>query len=161
MASPVPPSVLAERYEILRELGRGGMATVYLARDLQRGGEVAVKILSPGLRRAWSIPACCSRNRPRPMPRWPLAIPRPPLFSSRRCSVSPSLSRNRSTGTSRSPVPASLRLRAEAAAALGDRSLAEADRSRLAALPSRPEVSSVVQLISVVGLDRRARPLLY
>jgi eukaryotic-like serine/threonine-protein kinase len=45
----VTPSVLAERYEILRELGRGGMATVYLARDLRQGGEVAVKILSPEL----------------------------------------------------------------------------------------------------------------
>ena len=37
--------VVAERYRIERELGRGGMATVYLAEDLRDGGQVAVKVL--------------------------------------------------------------------------------------------------------------------
>jgi serine/threonine-protein kinase len=37
--------VVGERYRIERELGRGGMATVYLADDLRDGGQVAVKIL--------------------------------------------------------------------------------------------------------------------
>jgi len=36
---------LAGRYDILRELGRGGAATVYLARDTRVGGLVAVKLL--------------------------------------------------------------------------------------------------------------------
>jgi serine/threonine-protein kinase len=40
---------LAGRYEIERELGRGGMATVYLARDIQHERPVALKILHPDL----------------------------------------------------------------------------------------------------------------
>jgi TolB-like protein len=42
-------SVLAERYAIDRELGRGGMATVYLAQDLKHGRPVAIKVLRPDL----------------------------------------------------------------------------------------------------------------
>ncbi len=41
--------VLAARYAIEREVGRGGMATVYLARDLQHDTRVAVKVLRPEL----------------------------------------------------------------------------------------------------------------
>ncbi len=37
--------VVGERYRIERELGRGGMATVYLAEDLREGEQVAVKVL--------------------------------------------------------------------------------------------------------------------
>ena len=37
--------LIAERYEIIRELGRGGAATVYLTRDIRVGGLVALKIL--------------------------------------------------------------------------------------------------------------------
>lgn len=36
---------LAGRYEIERELGRGGMATLYLAADLKHGRRVAIKVL--------------------------------------------------------------------------------------------------------------------
>jgi eukaryotic-like serine/threonine-protein kinase len=42
-------TVLAERYAVDRELGRGGMATVYLARDLKHGRLVAIKVLRPPL----------------------------------------------------------------------------------------------------------------
>ena len=38
-------AALADRYVLERELGRGGMATVYLARDLKHERSVAVKIL--------------------------------------------------------------------------------------------------------------------
>ena len=44
-----PEALLADRYLIERELGRGGMATVYLARDQHYGRHVALKILRPEL----------------------------------------------------------------------------------------------------------------
>jgi TolB-like protein/tetratricopeptide (TPR) repeat protein/tRNA A-37 threonylcarbamoyl transferase component Bud32 len=40
---------LADRYRIERELGRGGMATVYLAQDLKHDRRVALKLLHPEL----------------------------------------------------------------------------------------------------------------
>ncbi len=40
---------LAGRYAIERELGQGGMATVYLARDLRHARSVAIKVLQPEL----------------------------------------------------------------------------------------------------------------
>ena len=38
---------LADHYEIEREIGAGGMATVYLARDLRHDRQVALKVLRP------------------------------------------------------------------------------------------------------------------
>ena len=40
---------LADRYTLERELGRGGMATVYLAQDLRHDRPVALKVLHPEL----------------------------------------------------------------------------------------------------------------
>ncbi len=40
---------LADRYRIERELGMGGMATVYLAHDIKHDRKVAVKVLKPEL----------------------------------------------------------------------------------------------------------------
>lgn len=40
-------SALRERYTVLRELGRGGMATVYLAEDLKHNRQVAIKVMDP------------------------------------------------------------------------------------------------------------------
>jgi serine/threonine-protein kinase len=40
---------LGERYALEREIGAGGMATVYLARDLRHGRNVAIKVVRPEL----------------------------------------------------------------------------------------------------------------
>jgi serine/threonine-protein kinase len=40
---------LAGRYDIEREVGQGGMATVYLARDIRHNRRVALKVLHPDL----------------------------------------------------------------------------------------------------------------
>ena len=39
--------ILGNRYKLLRELGAGGMAWVYLAEDLLDNIQVAVKVLYP------------------------------------------------------------------------------------------------------------------
>ena len=38
-------SAIADRYGVERELGAGGIATVYLADDLKHGRSVAIKVL--------------------------------------------------------------------------------------------------------------------
>jgi eukaryotic-like serine/threonine-protein kinase len=42
-------TALADRYRLERELGQGGMATVYLAQDLKHDRRVAIKVLRPEL----------------------------------------------------------------------------------------------------------------
>ncbi len=42
-------SAVADRYRLERELGQGGMATVYLAEDLKHSRKVAIKVLHPEL----------------------------------------------------------------------------------------------------------------
>jgi hypothetical protein len=48
-ARPLAPGLRLDHYELVRELGRGGMALVWLAKDLELSRPVALKILRPGL----------------------------------------------------------------------------------------------------------------
>ena len=47
--APRLSAALADRYRVDRELGAGGMATVYLAHDLKHDRDVAIKVLHPDL----------------------------------------------------------------------------------------------------------------
>src|SRR5690242_11569598 len=51
MADPLArlAGALTDRYAVERQVGIGGMATVYLARDLKHDRQVAVKVLRPEL----------------------------------------------------------------------------------------------------------------
>ena len=48
-AESLLPDLLGDRYRVGRELGRGGMARVYLARDEKHGRDVAIKVIRPEL----------------------------------------------------------------------------------------------------------------
>ena len=56
---------LADRYRIERELGAGGMATVYLAHDLKHDRDVAIKVLHPDLAAALGPSGSSPRSAPR------------------------------------------------------------------------------------------------
>ena len=47
--TPIGPGTVFDGFRIERELGRGGMAIVYLARQLELNRAVALKVLRPGL----------------------------------------------------------------------------------------------------------------
>ena len=49
MSEDLLAAALTDRYRVERELGRGGMATVYLAHDLRHDRPVALKVLRPEL----------------------------------------------------------------------------------------------------------------
>ncbi|HYK82593.1 MAG TPA: serine/threonine-protein kinase [Gemmatimonadales bacterium] len=58
MAPEIPSDLqaaLADRYELHRLLGQGGMASVYLARDRKHRRDVALKVLLPGLAAALGV----------------------------------------------------------------------------------------------------------
>ena len=63
-----PGSPLAARYSVERELGAGGMATVYLAEEKKHGRKVAIKVLRPELAYHSLTPGmpkgCCTTCRP-------------------------------------------------------------------------------------------------
>ena len=59
-------AALADRYRIERELGQGGMATVYLAEDLKHERKVAIKVLRPSWPRRSAPTGSCAKSRSPP-----------------------------------------------------------------------------------------------
>ena len=64
----LPPGMVVGRFEIVRELGRGGFGVVYEAKDRDLGQPVAVKLVRPG---RISEEDGRSPARPRPSPASP------------------------------------------------------------------------------------------
>ena len=62
-------TALGDRYTIERELGAGGMATVYLAHDLKHHRPVAIKVMHPELAAALGSVARAGRRGGRAGPR--------------------------------------------------------------------------------------------
>ena len=48
-------AALSRSYRIERELGQGGMATVYLAHDLEHERDVAIRCCTPTWVRRWAV----------------------------------------------------------------------------------------------------------
>ena len=63
---------LKDRYTLERELGAGGMATVYLAHDLKHDRKVAIKVLRPDLAAVLGAERFVQevRTRSQPAARW-------------------------------------------------------------------------------------------
>jgi serine/threonine protein kinase len=58
----MPDRLIANRYQVLRELGSGGRGTVYLARDAHTGATVSLKVLHPHLTKALNFPGRFERE---------------------------------------------------------------------------------------------------
>jgi serine/threonine-protein kinase len=81
-------SALSDRYRINRQVGTGGMATVYLAHDLKHDRDVAIKILKPDLAAAVGAERFVSEIRTIAHLRHPHILP---LFDSGRPTASCSM----------------------------------------------------------------------
>ncbi len=82
-------AALSDRYAIERELGAGGMATVYLAEDVKHHRKVAVKVLRPELASALGperflreIEITANLNHPHILPLYDSGVADGELYSS-------------------------------------------------------------------------------
>ena len=55
LVSPASSLPKLAKYELLEEIGHGGMATVYRAKDVRLGREVAVKVIHRHLRESAEV----------------------------------------------------------------------------------------------------------
>jgi TolB-like protein len=86
---------LADRYRLERELGQGGMATVYLAQDLKHDRQVAIKVLKPELAAVLGADRFVQEIKTTAALQHPHILP---LFDSGRAVVPPLRGAERGTG---------------------------------------------------------------
>jgi serine/threonine protein kinase len=60
MAVGAPQQVLSGKYRLERELGRGGMGSVWLAQHLTLRSPVAIKLIDPGIATNAATPSSAS-----------------------------------------------------------------------------------------------------
>jgi serine/threonine-protein kinase len=117
-------AALADRYRLERELGAGGMATVYLAQDLKHDRRVAIKLLRPELAAVIGAERFLSEIKTTANLQHPHILP---LFDSGECEgmlyyVMPFVEgeslRDRLTREKQLPIPDALRIGGEVADAL-------------------------------------------
>ena len=117
-------SALTGNYRLERELGSGGMATVYLAQDLRHGRQVAVKVLHPELSALLGSDRFLSEIKTTAALQHPHILP---LFDSGNAGgnlfyvmplVEGETLRSRLTREKQLPVPDAVRLASEVASAL-------------------------------------------
>ena len=117
-------TALADRYRVERELGAGGMATVYLAQDLRHDRQVAIKVLRPELAAVIGADRFLSEIRTTANLQHSHILP---LFDSGECEgllyyVMPFVDgeslRDRLTREKQLPIPEAVRLAKEVASAL-------------------------------------------
>ena len=147
---------LSDRYRIERELGAGGMATVYLAQDLKHDREVAIKVLRPELaavigadRFLSEIKTTANLQHPHILPLFDSGAADSYLFYVMPFVRGISL-RDRMSREKQLPVPEAIRIAAEIAVAL-DRQGIAARGGDLASLP----------LLRRLGTDTAARASAY
>jgi serine/threonine-protein kinase len=130
MDNPMPEprirlaAALADRYRFERELGQGGMATVYLAQDLRHHRQVAIKLMRPELSAVIGAERFLSEIRTTANLQHPHILP---LFDSGEVDgvlyyampfVEGESLRDRLNREKQLPVPDAVRIAAEVAAAL-------------------------------------------
>ncbi len=154
---------LADRYRIERELGRGGMATVYLAEDLKHHRQVAIKVIHPEVAAAIGhdrflreIQIAANLNHPHLVPLFDSGMADDQLYYVMPYIAGESL-RARLNREGQLPVETSLRLAREIASALGyshHRGIVHRDIK-----PENILLSGDIALVADFGIARVSGPL--
>ena len=153
-------SVIAGKYRLVREIGSGGMATVYLADDLKHQRQVALKVMKPELAKAIGqdrflreIEIAARLNHPHVLPLFDSGVDQDHLFYVMPYVSGESL-RARLDREHQLDLPEVIRLTREMASALG-----HAHRQGLVHRDIKPENILLADGIALVADFGIARPM--